>query len=123
MTYVYPNTLCIFRGKRETALSVGYVEVEDSVYADLVETKKMWQNGEIVDDPTYPERKAQEEEEAERRAREQAIIDEVNELKKKLADSDYAIIKIAEGAAEREEYAELIVQRQAWRDRINELEN
>lgn len=47
---------------------------------------------------------------------------EINELKQKLKASDYAVIKIAEGAAEREEYAELILQRAEWRARINELE-
>lgn len=47
---------------------------------------------------------------------------EISELKGKLIDSDYAIIKIAEGAATREEYADLIKQRQEWRARINELE-
>lgn len=47
---------------------------------------------------------------------------EIAELKAKLADSDYAVIKIAEGAATKEEYAELIEQRQQWRARINELE-
>lgn len=46
---------------------------------------------------------------------------EIAEFKKKLADSDYAVIKIAEGAATKEEYAELIEQRQQWRARINEL--
>lgn len=47
---------------------------------------------------------------------------EIAELKDKLAASDYAVIKIAEGAATVEDYAELIAQRQAWRARINELE-
>lgn len=47
---------------------------------------------------------------------------EIAELKQKLAASDYAIIKIAEGAASREEYADLIAQRAEWRTRINELE-
>ena len=46
----------------------------------------------------------------------------INELKGNLYASDYAIIKIAEGAAEREEYADLIVQREAWRKEINQLE-
>lgn len=48
--------------------------------------------------------------------------EEIAELKQKLADSDYAIIKIAEGAATQAEYAELIEQRAQWRARINELE-
>lgn len=46
----------------------------------------------------------------------------VAELKAKLAETDYAIVKIAEGAATAEEYEELIAQRQAWREEINRLE-
>lgn len=46
---------------------------------------------------------------------------EILDLKAKLAASDYAVIKIAEGAATKEEYADLIVQRQSWRARLNEL--
>ena len=48
--------------------------------------------------------------------------EEISSLKSKLAASDYAVIKIAEGAATPEEYADLISQRQQWRARINELE-
>ena len=48
--------------------------------------------------------------------------EEIAELKQKLADSDYAVIKIAEGAATQADYAELIEQRAQWRARINELE-
>lgn len=57
-------------------------------------------------------------------AKPQSEIDaeEVAELKRQLTASDYAIIKIAEGAATAEEYAELIAKRQEWRARINELE-
>lgn len=50
------------------------------------------------------------------------VADEIIELKNKLTASDYAVIKIAEGAATAEEYADLITQRAAWRLRINELE-
>ena len=46
---------------------------------------------------------------------------EISDLKAKLAASDYAVIKIAEGAATKEEYADLIDQRQSWRARLNEL--
>jgi len=61
----------------------------------------------------------------------QAIInaEEVADLKQRLANSDYAIVKIAEAdtpeeqQALREQYAVLIAQRKAWRERINELEN
>lgn len=47
---------------------------------------------------------------------------EIRQLKYKLAQTDYAVIKIAEGAATSEEYSEIIAQRQTWRARINELE-
>lgn len=46
----------------------------------------------------------------------------IAELKALLASTDYAVIKIAEGAATPEEYADVIAQRQAWRAEINELE-
>ena len=47
---------------------------------------------------------------------------EIQELKGQLRETDYAVIKIAEGAARAEEYAEVITQRETWRARINELE-
>ena len=43
-------------------------------------------------------------------------------LKRKLSETDYAIIKIAEGAATTADYADLIAQRQTWRTEINDLE-
>lgn len=46
----------------------------------------------------------------------------IAELKANLAATDYAVIKITEGAATAEEYADVIAQRQAWRAEINELE-
>lgn len=69
--------------------------------------------------------RSEEEIAADRTAREQAAYPtkRVAELKQLLADSDYAVIKIAEGAATAEEYAELISKRQAWREEINSLEN
>ena len=42
-------------------------------------------------------------------------------LKQQLADTDYTVIKIAEGAAALEEYADVIAQRRAWRAEINDL--
>lgn len=47
----------------------------------------------------------------------------INELKQKLAETDYIACKIAEGSATVDEYAEQIKQRQLWREEINELEN
>lgn len=47
---------------------------------------------------------------------------EINACKKRLAETDYVVIKIAEGAAEYEEYADVIAERAALREHINELE-
>lgn len=46
----------------------------------------------------------------------------IDELKRKLAETDYIACKIAEGSATVEEYAEQIKQRQLWREQINKLE-
>lgn len=47
---------------------------------------------------------------------------EILMLKAKLRNTDYTVIKIAEGVATVEEYADVIAQRDTWRARINELE-
>lgn len=52
-----------------------------------------------------------------------AAVQEIADLKHKLAATDYIAAKIAEGAATREEYAEELAERAAWRARINELES
>lgn len=46
----------------------------------------------------------------------------IAELKEKLQSTDYAILKIVEGAATMADYAETIKQRAAWRKEINDLE-
>ncbi len=54
----------------------------------------------------------------------QSLINQekINELKSKLAKTDYICIKIAEGAATHADYDETIAQRQSWRAEINRLE-
>ena len=46
----------------------------------------------------------------------------VEDLKRRLADTDYNILKIVEGAATLSEMAETIKKRALWRKEINELE-
>lgn len=46
----------------------------------------------------------------------------ISELKAKLSDTDYIVIKIAEGEATQEDYAEVLANRKSWREEINELE-
>lgn len=47
---------------------------------------------------------------------------EVADLKRRLADTDYLAIKHSEGLISDEEYATIKAERQRWRNRINELE-
>lgn len=53
---------------------------------------------------------------------EQRRLERMAQLKRLLKDTDYAVIKIAEGAAEAIEYVDLIARRQEWRKEINILE-
>jgi hypothetical protein len=46
----------------------------------------------------------------------------ISELKQMLAETDYVVIKIAEGEATREEYEPILEDRQKWRAEINELQ-
>ena len=79
-------------------------EISKEVYDSLVQY--MWNGEAVVENPDYkPDHSA-----------------EIFELKACLENTDYVVIKIAEGAATREEYADVIAQRQEWRARINELE-
>ena len=73
-------------------------------------------NGAMIDSETW-EIKAIPEPSSENLA-----LHEIAELKRKLSETDYAVIKIAEGAAQPDEYSEVIGQRAIWRARINELE-
>ena len=47
---------------------------------------------------------------------------EIDECKQRLAQTDYVIIKIAEGIALREQYAHVLEERKALRERIAVLE-
>ena len=48
---------------------------------------------------------------------------EIADCKQRLAETDYVVIKIAEGVATCEDYADVISERAALRERINELES
>lgn len=52
-----------------------------------------------------------------------SVSERIAALKRKLSETDYAVIKIAEGAATAADYADLIAQRKAWRAEINKLED
>lgn len=83
---------------------------------------KKYINGKYVELTQEEIQQAKAEQEAFKLTAEYRAI-KIEELKQKLADTDYAIIKIAEGSATAEEYSDVIEQRKAWREEINRLEN
>lgn len=50
------------------------------------------------------------------------IESQIADFKRKLADTDYNILKIVEGVATVKDLAEVIFNRKEWRQKINELE-
>ena len=46
----------------------------------------------------------------------------IEELKQKLNETDYCVLKIAEGSATYDDYSEIIAKRREWRKEINNLE-
>lgn len=53
----------------------------------------------------------------------ESSLERIGRLKRQLNETDYAVIKIAEGSATAEEYADVIAQRKQWRKEINQLES
>jgi deoxyribodipyrimidine photolyase len=80
------------------------VEISEEVYNDI--KRYMWNGEAVVVNPDYKEDNSE----------------RIAELKQLLSDTDYVVIKIAEGSATKEEYADVIEQRKAWRNEIRELE-
>ena len=118
MKLVYPNTLSTFSGDKALGLGVGYLEVSDEDYADLVKTKKRWLNGQIVDDETYNERKI----EIDALEKKTTLVKEIDSLKKTLSSLDYHTLKHVDGQMTDEEYEPIKQQKIQLRARINEIE-
>lgn len=121
MFYVWKDTLSTFNGDRETALAAGYIEISDEDYKALHSGAKKWQDGEIVNDPAYPELKAKRDAEEAEKKRRAPIEREIRALKAELARYDYIGVKIATGCATKEEYAEQIAHCEELRKKIREL--
>ena len=105
MFYVYVENNQII-GSGEAKLlnkDILSVEVNEEIYNDI--KRYMWNGEAIVINPDYKEDNSE----------------RIAELKQLLADTDYVVIKIAEGVATAEEYADVIANRQAWRQEINQL--
>lgn len=119
MKLVYPNTLSTFCGDKSLGLEVGYVEISDEDYADLVETKKKWSNGQLIDDETYAARKAKKD----ALEKKESLIKEIESLKKTLASLDYHTLKHVDGEMTDEEYEPIKQQKIQLRARINEIES
>lgn len=118
MKLVYPNTLSTFCGDKALALEVGYLEVSDEDYGDLVETKKKWFNGQLINDETYNERKI----ERDALEKKRTLMKEIETLKKTLASLDYHTLKHVDGEMSDEEYEPIKQQKIKLRARINEIE-
>jgi hypothetical protein len=66
-------------------------------------------DGEFIEDPYV-------------RPRAEVAKERIAELKQKLSETDYNILKIVEGASSLHEMTEVITQRALWRKEINDLE-
>lgn len=73
------------------------------------------ESGEFVEEPIIPDI-------YEEITQDFLLKSRIKELKKNLRDTDYMIIKIAEGVSSFEDYKDKIEQRNLWRKEINELE-
>ena len=88
----------------------GGIEVS-SLPEDMAPGKYLYADGQFTANPAYAPP-----------AMTEAARQQIDELKSKLAATDYKAMKYAEGFFTEEEYAAIKAQRQAWRDEINQLE-
>lgn len=58
----------------------------------------------------------------ERISEDEILTKHIEDLKRKLTDTDYVVIKIAEGVSTADDYADVISARQEWRAEINASE-
>ena len=94
-------------------LNDGFLEVNESNIDMFTSGRPLkYINDEIMFD-------TEEEQKIERRT---LLYDELDELKRKLSETDYVVVKIAEGVATADEYSDVISQRAEWRSRINEIQ-
>lgn len=91
----------------------GFVEIDEEQGNKLKwNVPQMYVHGEVVDDTA----------EIEKRQTEENTILEIINLKSQLNETDYVVIKIAEGVATEKEYADILKDRAEWRKRINEIQ-
>ena len=91
----------------------GFIEIDEEQGNKLKwNVPQMYVRGEVVDDTA----------EIEKRQTEENTIREIINLKSQLTETDYVVIKIAEGVATEKDYADVLKDRAEWRERINELE-
>lgn len=91
----------------------GFIEIDEEQGNKLKwNVPQMYVRGEVVDDTA----------EVEKRQTEENTIREIINLKSQLTETDYVVIKIAEGVATEKDYADVLKDRAEWRARINELE-
>lgn len=98
---------------QEDFIKDGFIEIDEEQGNKLKwNVPQMYVRGEVVDDTA----------EIKKRQTEENTIREIINLKSQLTETDYVVIKIAEGVATEKEYADILKDRAEWRARINELE-
>ena len=98
---------------QEDFIKDGFIEIDEEQGNKLKwNVPQMYVRGEVIDDTA----------EIEKRQTEENTIREIINLKSQLTETDYVVIKIAEGVATEKEYADILKDRAEWRARINELE-
>lgn len=96
-------------------LSIGYIQKETIIRPDAAPiddvTKFAWDDDDYEEIKRYivvPEN--------------QRVDAQIQQLKRNLNETDYVVIKIAQGVSSEQEYEDVISSRSAWRKRINELQ-
>lgn len=92
-------------------IKAGFIEVEDGELLDG-DTPLMYENGTLAINDA----------EVKKQEQRQELRKEMDALTINLINTDYVVVKIAEGVATEKDYADVLKDRAEWRKRINEIE-
>lgn len=92
-------------------IKAGFIEVEDGELLDG-DTSLMYENGALAINDA----------EVKKQEQRQELRKEMDALTINLINTDYVVVKIAEGVATKKDYADVLKDRAEWRKRINEIQ-
>lgn len=104
-------------------LRLSIPETSDFIFVESLPARDFYRQGLIVENGALVVKNLVLTKEQEERIVYIETLNEINDLKQKLLDTDYQAIKYAEGVLSESEYSEMKAQRQLWRTTINELES